>query len=225
MQEPRPRSARADTLRGMASTNEAATRSRRLHTVKNVEQNVKEARQKALAAQQRIENLAKPLNAVSQKLARLERESSSVEAAGERRIESLQESLDKKIEKLKADTAAKIEQTKKDTAAKLAELQKNQQGSEDALALEYAQAVVQFSFGGSNADLATVLGITNKAAKELIASSTEELEKAGISAKQPTESATTAADQKEEPAPAGAPTADSEAAAEKPADSPTLASA
>ncbi|MBH5144217.1 MULTISPECIES: hypothetical protein [Rhodococcus erythropolis group] len=209
----------------MASTNEAATRSRRLHTVKNVEQNVKEARQKALAAQQRIEILAKPLNAVSQKLARLERESSSVEAAGERRIESLQEALDKKIEKLKADTAAKIEQTKKDTAAKLTELQKNQQGSEDALALEYAQAVVQFSFGGSNADLATVLGITNKAAKELIASSTEDLEKAGISAKQPTESAAAAAAEKEDPAPAGALPADHEAAAEKPADSPTLASA
>lgn len=209
----------------MASSTEASTRSRRLHAVKNVEQNVKEARQRALATQQRLENLAKPLNAVSQKLARLERDSSSVEAAGERRVESLQEALDKKIEKLKADTAEKIEQTKKDTAAKLAELQRTQQGSEDALALEYAEAVVQFSFGGSNADLATVLGITSKAAKELIASSTDELDKAGVSPKRPAESAPAATDQKGESTSADSSRAVNESAPEKPADSPTLASA
>lgn len=180
MQENPPMPARADTLPAMASSTEAATRSRRLHTVKNVQQNVKEARQQALAKQQRIEELAKPLNAVSEKLARLDRESINVEAAGERRIESLQDALEKKIEKLKTETAEKIEQTKKDTAAKLEELQKSQQGSEEALLLEYAQAVLQFSLGGSNADLATVLGVSQKTAKELIASSTADLEKAGI---------------------------------------------
>lgn len=209
----------------MATSTEAATRSRRLHTVKNVEQNVKEARQRALAAQQRIENLAKPLNAVSQKLARLERESSTVEAAGDRRIVSLQEALEKKVEKLKADTAAKIEQTKIDTAAKLAELQKTQQGSEDALALEYAEAVVQFSFGGSNADLATALGISQRAAKELIASSTDELEKAGVTAKRTIESAPAGSDQNGEANTVDASRAETEAAAEEPGDSPILASA
>lgn len=206
----------------MSSSTDAVNRSRRLHTVKNVQQNVREARQKALAQQQRMEELAKPLNAFSDKLARLERATSSVEAAGERRIESLQDGLEKKIEKLKADAAAKIEEAKKETAAKIEELQKSQQDSEDALLLEYAQAIVQFSFGGSNADLATVLGVSNKAAKELIATSTADLEKSGIAVARPAVS-----EDETESAPSAPAAAPADVAADgetKPADSPALAS-
>ncbi|WP_072949768.1 hypothetical protein [Rhodococcus koreensis] len=210
----------------MATSSEAAAiRSRRLHTVKNVEENVKAARQRALEHQKRIENLAKPLNAVSEKLARLDRERDAVTAARDRRIESLQSGLEKKIEKLKADTAAKIELAKKDTESKLAELHNSQRGSEDALLLEYAQAVVQFSFGGSNADLATVLGVPQKEAKELIVSSTADLEKAGISASRPADAAPAAnssAPAAEQPAPA---TEDKDAAQTAPVDAPALASA
>ncbi|MFZ2174947.1 MAG: hypothetical protein WAW17_13130 [Rhodococcus sp. (in: high G+C Gram-positive bacteria)] len=177
----------------MASSSEAAaTRSRRLHTVKNVDQNIRAARERALARQKRLENLAKPLHSVSEQLARLDRERESVENVGQRRIETLQSGLEKKIEKLKADTATKIEQAKKDAATKLAELQDSQRGSEDALLLEYAQAIVQFSFGGSNADLATVLGCSQKEAKELIASSTADLKNAGISVTPPKESSAAA---------------------------------
>jgi hypothetical protein len=210
----------------MASSSEAAAaRSRRLHTVKNVDQNIRAARERALARQKRLENLAKPLHSVSEQLARLDRERESVEAMGQRRIETLQSGLAKKIEKLKADTAAKIEQAKKDTAAKLGELQDSQRGSEDTLLLKYAQAIVQFSFGGSNADLATVLGVSQKEAKELIATSTDELEKAGVAATRPTETA--AAGKSSAPA-----TNEREAAAEDKddahpdqADAPALASA
>ncbi|WP_009475900.1 hypothetical protein [Rhodococcus sp. JVH1] len=210
----------------MATPSEtAAIRSRRLHTVKNVEENVKAARQRALERQNRIEELSKPLNSVSEKLARLDRERDSVSAAGDRRIESLKNGLQKKIEKLKADTAAQIEQAKKDSETKLAELHTSQRKSEDALMLEYAQAIVQFSHSGSNADLATVLGISQKKAKELIASSTAELEKAGISTDRPTDTASqanTPAPSAEQPAPATEDEGETEAA---PVDAPALASA
>ncbi|KAF0956849.1 hypothetical protein [Rhodococcus sp. T7] len=210
----------------MATSSEAAAiRSRRLHTVKNVDANVKAARQRALEHQKLIEELAKPLNAVSEKLADLDHEGDAVLAAGARRIESLKSGLEKKIEKLKADTAAKIEQTKKDTETKLEELQNSQRESEDALLLEYAQAIVQFSHGGSNADLATVLGITQKKAKELVASSTTELKKAGIAAPQTTETAAaakTSAPSTKEPE---APAEDKDEAQVAPVDSPALASA
>ena len=210
----------------MATSSEtAAIRSRRLHTVKNVEENVKAARQRALEHQKRIESLAKPLNSVSEKLARLDRERDSVAAARDRRIESLQSGLEKKVEKLKADTAAKIEQTKKDTETKLAELHNSQRGSEDALLLEYAEAIVQFSLGGSNADLATVLGVSQKEAKELIASSTAELEKAGITASRSADATTVAkssASAAEQPAPT---TETKDEAQPAPVDAPALASA
>lgn len=164
----------------MVSSTEAALRSRRLHTVKNVDKNIREARQRALEQQQRIEALAKPLHAVSAKLTQLDRESGAAETAGQRKIESLQSGLEKKIEKLKADTAAKIEQAKKDTAARLEQVHTSQQESEDALLLEYASAIVQFSNGGSAGDLATVLGISRKAAKELIDTAHADVKGAGI---------------------------------------------
>ncbi|MFD9663441.1 hypothetical protein ACFWAY_17725 [Rhodococcus sp. NPDC059968] len=210
----------------MATSSEAAAiRSRRLHTVKNVEENVKAARQRALEHQKLIEKLAKPLNSVSEKLARLDRDRDSVAVQRDRRIESLQSGLEKKIEKLKADTAAKIERAKKDTETKLAELHNSQRESEDALLLEYAQAIVQFSFDGSNADLATVLGVSQKEAKELIASSVAELEKAGITDSRPTDTTTAAnssAPAAEQPAPA---TEDKDVAPPATVDAPALASA
>lgn len=209
----------------MATSSEtAAIRSRRLHTVKNVEENVKAARQRALEQQKRIEELSKPLNLVSEKLALLDRDGAAVLAAHDRRIESLTSGLEKKIEKLKSDTAAKIEQAKKDTETKLAELHTSQRESEDALLLEYAEAIVQFSRNGSNADLATVLGISQKKAKELIASSTADLEKAGIATAQPTDTAAqanTSAPTGEQPALATE-VKETEAA---PVDAPALASA
>ncbi|WP_072691655.1 hypothetical protein [Rhodococcus marinonascens] len=165
----------------MTSPSEAAAaRSRRLHTVKNVDRNVKAARARALEHHKRIEELAKPLNAVSEKLAQLDRQAETVGAAGDRRIESLRSGLGKKIDKLKADTAAKIEQTEQDTETKIEALRTAQRGSEEALLIEHAQAVVAFSDGGSPADLATVLGLSQKQAKDLIDSSKADLDAAGL---------------------------------------------
>lgn len=179
----------ADRLRVMATSSDKSTPlSRRLHSVTNVDQNIKAARQKALDHQNLIEKLAQPLNTVSEKLAKLGQEQASVSAAAERRIESLTDGLEKKIEKLKEDTKAKIEQAKIDAKAKIESLQNEQHSSENALMLEYAEAIVQFSFDGSNADLATVLGVSQKEAKDLIASSTAELEKAGVPVVRPANS-------------------------------------
>ncbi|MGW4336612.1 hypothetical protein ACWEK5_27950 [Rhodococcus koreensis] len=206
------------------SSEAAASRSRRLHTVKNVEKNVRAERQKVLDRQKRIEELSKPLNAVSEKLARLDRERDSVIAGGDRRIETLKTNLEAKIEKLKSDTATKIEEAKKETATKLDELHQSQQASEDELLLEYAQAIVQFSANGSPADLATVLGLSQKKAKELIASSTADLEKAGVAVAKSTDAPAatdTAAPEVNDPAPA----ADNDSPASASVDSPALASA
>lgn len=164
----------------------SASLSGRLRIVANVDQNIKAARQKALDHQNLIEKLAKPLNVVSEKLAKLEHAQASVSVAGERKIESLTEGLEKKIAKLKEDTAAKIEQTKAETKAKIEALQSEQSSSENKLMIEYAEAIAQFSLGGSPSDLATVLGVSQKEAKNLIESSKSELDKAGISVASPT---------------------------------------
>ena len=171
----------AHTLRSMTTSSEAAAaRSRRLHTVSNVENNIKLARQRALEQQKRIEELAKPLNAVSEKLAKLDRAQDAVIAASARKVDALRSGLEKKIEKLKADTDAKIAQTKSDTDVQVAQLRDKQRASEEALHIEYAQALVAFAHGGSTSDLATVLGVSQKQARELIASATADLAAAGI---------------------------------------------
>ncbi|NRI68797.1 hypothetical protein FEZ60_25075 [Rhodococcus sp. MS16] len=185
----------------VTSSEKSASLARRLHTLANVDQNIKAARQQAIAHQNMIEKLSEPLNAVSAKLGKLEQSQASVAVAGERKIESLTTGLEKKIEKLKADTTAKIEQTKAETKAKIEALQNDQSSSENALMLEYAEAIVRFSFEGSNSDLGTVLGVGLKEAKNLIESSKSELEKAGISVTPHLEAPadTTAVDEKSSP--------------------------
>ncbi len=189
-----PRAVGADRLLVMVTSSEkSSSASRRLRTVANVDENIKAARKKALDHQNMIEKLAEPLYAVSEKLSVLDHAQASVSTASERKIKSLTDGLEKKIEKLKEDTAAKIEQIKIDTKAKIESLQSEQHSAENDLSIEYAEAIVQFSLGGSPADLSTVLGVSVREAKNLIETSKADLEKAGISVTSPLISPTTAA--------------------------------
>lgn len=179
----------------VTSSDKSSSASRRLRTVANVDENIKAARKKALDHQNMIEKLAEPLHAVSEKLAVLDHAQASVSVAAERKIQSLTDGLEKKIEKLKEDTAAKIEQIKVDAKAKIESLQSEQHSAENDLSIEYAEAIVQFSLGGSPADLSTVLGVSLREAKNLIETSKADLEKAGISVTSPLSSpAATATD-------------------------------
>lgn len=152
----------------MASSSAAARRSLRPHTAPNVRENLRKQKERLLARQAELEELAAPIHDVAAKLGKLDAIVESRSSAGQRKIEQLEKSLEKKIEKLRAEFAAKIEQVRQESDEASVGLTPQEQDTESALLSEYARAIVAFGDQASVAELASVLGVRSREAKGIL---------------------------------------------------------
>jgi hypothetical protein len=154
----------------MSSSSQAAVRrSLRPHTGASVKENLRKAREEAKARQAKLEELAAPIHAATERLDKLDGAVGAKASTAERKEKALIEARDKKIAAIIAEYDSKITELRA-SVGKDMEAARIAQGDEERAALaEYAQAVLAFRDGASAADLATVLGISTRAVKNVIA--------------------------------------------------------
>ena len=170
----------------MASSSKAAPRrSLRPHTAPNVRENLRRERERLLARQAHLEELAAPINEVAGHLAKLDAMRNSKANAAERRIEQLEKARDTKLEKIRADFEAKISAARAEADQAADVLTPEEQAREDALLLDYARAIVAFTNAASAADLASVLGVPAREAKKIAGQAKSDVESAEGAAADP----------------------------------------
>lgn len=162
------------------SSNAAARRSLRPHSAPNVRENLRRERERLLARQSELEQLAAPINEVAAQLAKLDAVVESRSTAAERKVEQLVKARDKKIEKLRQEFEAKIEAAKKEADSTDNSLTAEEQAQEDALLLDYARAIAVFAKDASAAELASVLGVSAREAKKTVEQAKQDLAAAGL---------------------------------------------
>lgn len=154
----------------MSSSSQAAVRrSLRPHTGASVKENLRKAREEAKARQAKLEELASPIHSAIERLDKLDGTVGARASAAERKEKSLIDARDKKIASLIAEYDAKIAELRASTEKDMADARNAQANEEQAALAEYAQAVLAFRDGASVAELATVLGVSTRAVKTLIA--------------------------------------------------------
>lgn len=169
--------------RAMATSSKAAARrSLRPHTTPNVRENLRRERERVLARQAELESLAAPINDAAAKLAKLDAMLESRAATPQRKIEQLEKARDRRIAKIQQEYAAKIEAVRAEAASAGTHLTSEEQEQESVLLREYASAIVEFSENASPAELAPLLGVNTREAKEIIEQAKDCLDASGVAA-------------------------------------------
>lgn len=150
-----------------SSSRAASRRSQRLHATQNVRENLRKERERALARQTRLEQLAAPIAAVAAELDKLDAVIASRTRTAERKIEQLIKNRDHKIAAIRADFDTKIEQARTNASATPA-LSPEEQQREEALLLDHARAIIEFTQSGTPRELGSVLGVTTREARHII---------------------------------------------------------
>lgn len=185
------------------SSSAAARRTLRPHTTTNVRENLRRERERLLARQERLEELAAPINEVAGQLAKLDALHHSKAKAAEKRIEQLEKARDKRLEKIRVEFEAKIDAARVEASQSDDSLTPEDQTREDALLLDYARAIVAFGDAASVADLASVLGVSVREAKKLAGQAKADVQTADAAATGPSEPASATVGEQPSAAPAG----------------------
>lgn len=178
----------------MASSSDAAARrSLRPHTAPNVRENLRKQKERVLARQAELEQLAAPIHDIAAKLGKLDALVESRSSAGERKIEHLEKAREKKIDKIRAEFAVKIDAAREEAQSADHSLTAPEKEQEQQLLHEYAQAIVAFGTGASAAELGVVLGVSIREAKKIVEQAKQDLGVAETAdtVGEPTESAPT----------------------------------
>ncbi|NCL75601.1 hypothetical protein [Rhodococcus sp. YH1] len=164
------------------SSKAAARRSLRPHTTPNVRENLRREKERFLARQAELESLATPIHDAAAQLAKLDAVVESRSAAPQRKIEQLEKARDRRIQKIQAEYAAKIEAVQAEAESAGAHLTPEEQGQESSLLRRYALAIVEFSENASAAELAPLLGVSQREAKMIIEQAKDDLDGSGTAA-------------------------------------------
>lgn len=169
--------------RAMATSSKAAARrSLRPHTTPNVRENLRREKERFLARQAELESLAAPIHDAAAKLAKLDAVVESRSAAPQRKIEQLEKARDRRIAKIQQEYAAKIEAVQAEAKSAGTHLTPEEQEQESSLLREYASAIVEFSENASSAELAPLLGVSQREAKMIIEQAKDDLDGSGTTA-------------------------------------------
>jgi DNA repair exonuclease SbcCD ATPase subunit len=167
----------------MSSSSQASVRrSLRPHTGASVKENLRKAREEAKARQAKLEELASPIHSAIERLDKLDGTVGAKASAAERKEKALREACEKKIVAIRAEYEKKIAELHAATENEMQQARTAQAADEHEALTQYAHTIIDFRDGATVSELATVLGMSVRAVKSIIAEAEQTLAGAGSEA-------------------------------------------